>query len=184
LPYGKSTFFQTESKTNNLLLLQHELQVRLTCPLHDVVIQAKVPWSLLDIFDDAEDKLYAFNLLFNNILDKHAPIKMMKICGRPNPYVTEEIGELMRTIDNWKKIAKKSKDSYAWLQNTRCAAASLREKFGLQKGNMLIIKFRITKTTQTAHGNRSVRAYLRSQLPREATANIIRVWLMNLINPS
>ena len=67
-------------------------------------------------FDDAEDKLYAFNLLFNDILDKHIPIKMMKIRGRPNPYVTEEIRELMRTRDNWKKIAKKSKDSYAWLQ--------------------------------------------------------------------
>ena len=45
---------------------------------------SKVPWSLLDIFDDAEDKLYAFNLVFNDILDKHAPIKMMKIRGRPN----------------------------------------------------------------------------------------------------
>ena len=58
---------------------------------------SKVPWSLLDIFDDAEDKLYAFNLLFNDILDEHAPIKVMKICGHPNPYVTEEICELMTT---------------------------------------------------------------------------------------
>ena len=51
---------------------------------------SEVLWSLLDIFDDVEDKLYAFNFLFNDILDKHAPIKMMKIRGRPNPYVTEE----------------------------------------------------------------------------------------------
>ena len=77
---------------------------------------SEVPCSLLDIFDDAEDKLYAFNLLFNDIQDKQASIKTMKIRGRPNPYVTEEIRELMRTRDNWKKIAKKSKDPYAWLQ--------------------------------------------------------------------
>ena len=61
---------------------------------------------LLDIFDDAEDKLYAFSFLFNDILDKHAPIKIMKICGRPNPYVTEEIRELMRARDNWRKNRK------------------------------------------------------------------------------
>ena len=81
---------------------------------------SEVPWSLLDIFDDAEDKLYAFNLLFKDILNKHAPIKTMKIRGRPNPCVTEEIRELMRTRDNWKKIGKKSKDPYAWLQYKIC----------------------------------------------------------------
>ena len=88
---------------------------------------SEVPWSLLDIFDDAEDKLYAFNFLFNDILDKHAPIKMMKIRGRPNPYVTEEIRELMRIRDNWKKIAKKSKNSYAWLQYKICCREVKRE---------------------------------------------------------
>ena len=78
-------------------------------------------------FDDAEDKLYAFNLLFNDILDEHALIKMMKICGRPNPYVTEEIHELMRTRENWKKIAKKSKDPYSWLQHKICCHEVKRE---------------------------------------------------------
>ena len=87
------------------------------------------------IFDDAEDKLYAFKFLFNDILDKHAPIKMMKICGHPNPYVIEEIRELMRTRHNWKKIAKKNKDSYAWLQYKICCHEVKRE-FGLQKENM------------------------------------------------
>ena len=51
----------------------------------------------------------------------------MKICMRPNPYVTEEIRELMRSRDNWKKIAKKSKDSYAWLQYKICCREVKRE---------------------------------------------------------
>ena len=88
---------------------------------------SEVSWSLLDIFDDAEDKLYSFDLSFNDILDKHAPIKMMKILGRLNPYVTEEIRELMRTRDNWKNIAKKSNDSYAWLQYKTCCHEVKRE---------------------------------------------------------
>ena len=68
-----------------------------------------VPCSLLDIFDDAEDKLFAFNSLFYDILDEHAPIKTMKLCGHPNPYVTNEIRELMRTRDQWKKQPRKTK---------------------------------------------------------------------------
>ena len=89
---------------------------------------SEVPWSLLDMFDDAEDKLYAFNLLFNDILDKrHAPIKTMKIRGGPNPYVIEKIRKLMRTRDNWKRIAKKSNDPYAWLQYKICCREVRRE---------------------------------------------------------
>ena len=77
---------------------------------------SNVPWSLLDVFDDAEDKLFAFNSVFNDILDEHTPIKTMKIRRRLNPYVTNEIRELMRTRDQWKKTAKKNKDSYTWRQ--------------------------------------------------------------------
>ena len=32
------------------------------------------PWSVVDTFDDVEDKLNAFHLIFNQILDLHAPI--------------------------------------------------------------------------------------------------------------
>ena len=88
---------------------------------------SNVPWSLLDIFDDAEDELYAFNSLFNDILDEHASIKTIKIRGRPNPYVTDEIRELMRTRDQWKRTAKKSKDSYAWRQYKNCCREVKRE---------------------------------------------------------
>lgn len=75
----------------------------------------EVLWFLLDIFDDVEDKLYVFNFLFNDILDKYVLIKMMKICGCLNFYVIEEICEFMRIRDNWKKIVKKSKNFYVWL---------------------------------------------------------------------
>ena len=33
------------------------------------------PWSVLETFDDPDDKIHAFNLLFNEILDEHAPLK-------------------------------------------------------------------------------------------------------------
>ena len=36
------------------------------------------PWSGINVFDDMDDKLNAFNLILNNILDLHAPIKELK----------------------------------------------------------------------------------------------------------
>ena len=58
----------------------------------------KVPWSVLETFDDPEDKLHAFNLLFNEVLDRHAPLKTIRLRGRPNPYITDEIRDLMTTM--------------------------------------------------------------------------------------
>ena len=75
---------------------------------------ATSPWSVLEIFDDPDDKLFAFNVLFNDVLDKHAAVKTILIRGRPNPYVTEEIRALMRTRDEWKRAFKKTKDPLAW----------------------------------------------------------------------
>ena len=34
---------------------------------------ATSPWSVLDTFDDPDDKLFVFNVLFNDVLDQHAP---------------------------------------------------------------------------------------------------------------
>ena len=74
----------------------------------------QAPWSILDVFDDVNDKLFAFNELFCDILDRHAPIKKIKIRGRPLPYVTDEIWHLMKAREDWRKIARKTNDPCAW----------------------------------------------------------------------
>lgn len=33
------------------------------------------PFSIVDVFDDVDDKLYAFEQLYANILDEHTPLK-------------------------------------------------------------------------------------------------------------
>jgi len=72
------------------------------------------PWSIVDVFDDVEDKLYAFDLLFTEILDRHAPVKTFKARGKPNPCVTDNIPGLMKTRDDWRKKAKKTNDPLSW----------------------------------------------------------------------
>ena len=72
------------------------------------------PWSIVDIFDEVNDKLHVFNSLFHSTLDQHAPIKTIKIRGKPNPCVTDNIRGLMKTRDLWRKKAKKTNDLLAW----------------------------------------------------------------------
>ena len=38
-----------------------------------------VPWILIDLFDDVDDKVFAFNSLFGGVLDCHAPLKTVRV---------------------------------------------------------------------------------------------------------
>ena len=79
---------------------------------------ASVLFHIANIFDDLDDHVYVFNSLFLDVLSDHATIKQEKIESRPNPFITPEIRELMRTRDNWHKKAIKTKDQLHW--NTYC----------------------------------------------------------------
>ena len=59
------------------------------------ILQA--PWSVIDVFTDIDDKVNAFNTMFNDILDQHAPIKTIKVKGKPNPCVDENKRSLSQT---------------------------------------------------------------------------------------
>lgn len=49
---------------------QHEVSLR------DISL---IPWSVVDCFDEVNDSLHAFNLLFNEVLDEHAPVSTIKL---------------------------------------------------------------------------------------------------------
>ena len=68
----------------------------------------------MSVFDDFDDQVDTFNTLFTDILDAHAPLKRIKIKTRPNPFVTPEIRQLMRTRDKWHKKAIKTNDRLCW----------------------------------------------------------------------
>lgn len=75
---------------------------------------AFVPFHMISMFDDFDDQVDTFNALFTNVLDDHAPIKRIKIKCRPNPFVTEEIRQLMKTRDLWHRRAIRSNDRLHW----------------------------------------------------------------------
>ena len=85
------------------------------------------PWSIVDVFDDVEDKLYSFDMLFTEILDRHAPVKTFKARGKPNPCVTDNIRGLMKTRDDWRRKAKKTNDPLSWTAY-RCFRQEVKRK--------------------------------------------------------
>ncbi len=56
----------------------------------------QVPWYEIPLVDDVNKMLAIFNERFLDVLEKHAPVKTVKIKNRRCPFVNTEIRELMR----------------------------------------------------------------------------------------
>ena len=73
-----------------------------------------VPFHMANFFDDVSDQVDVYGILFLDVLNDHAPIKTIKIKAKPNPFVTPEIKELMKTRDNWDKSVMQTNDKLHW----------------------------------------------------------------------
>ena len=70
---------------------------------------AHIPWDAMNlIHESVENSLDAFNDLLLACLDDHAPIKTMKIRHKPNPFITEDIRDLMKVRDRLHKRARRT----------------------------------------------------------------------------
>ena len=49
---------------------------------------SRLPWSILEVFDDVDDKLMAFESLLTDILDLHALLKSVRIKKNPAPWIS------------------------------------------------------------------------------------------------
>ena len=72
------------------------------------------PFHIISLFDDFNDQVDVFNELFLEVLNQHAPVKRFKMRSKPNPLITPEIRQLMRTRDQWRKLAGKTNDPLHW----------------------------------------------------------------------
>ena len=53
-------------------------------------------FSIVDMFDEVDDKLYAFEQLYHEILNEHAPLKQTTVRGNQVPYMTEQWRKAIR----------------------------------------------------------------------------------------
>ena len=74
------------------------------------------PWSVIDIFDDANDALDYFSDVFNSVLSTHAPKKQKRVKRQKQPkWINDEILTAMKIRDKFKET--KNKTQYALWRN-------------------------------------------------------------------
>ena len=52
---------------------------------------ARAPFQVCEVFDDPTDVYYAWNLLFTELCNEHAPLKQIKVRSNSLPWITKEI---------------------------------------------------------------------------------------------
>ncbi len=89
-----------------------------------------VPFQIIDIFDDVDDTLYAFEQLYIEILNEHAPLKQTVIRGNQVSYMTEEWCKEIRYRNKlWKKFTRnRTNANYDQYKIQRNKCTSLRRK--------------------------------------------------------
>ena len=75
---------------------------------------ADIPCSTVESFDDINDAASAWNSLFVDVANRHAPIKRLKTKGALKPWITNDLKELMAERDYAFKIAKRLGGQQQW----------------------------------------------------------------------
>lgn len=88
------------------------------------------PFHVMDVFDDVDDKLFAFESLYLDIINEHAPIKKFHARGNQVPFMTEQWRKSIRHRNKlWKNFTHDRTDAnYALYQKQRNRCTSLRRK--------------------------------------------------------
>ncbi|PFX12956.1 putative RNA-directed DNA polymerase from transposon X-element [Stylophora pistillata] len=88
-------------------------------PEHYKQLLSSAPWHIGQLFDDVDDQARVWNALMNDILDKVAPVKRMRVRDKDVPYMTS----------HWKSaIRAKRKVNDKYLQNKTPENWELRRK--------------------------------------------------------
>ena len=74
----------------------------------------QVAWTENYLITDASEKLDYFNEVFLDILDKHAPIKIIKLKHRQCAFLDEDTRDLMIERNQLLKIARETKSPRDW----------------------------------------------------------------------
>ena len=75
---------------------------------------ARAPFQVCEVFDDPTDVYYAWNLLFTELCNEHAPLKQIKVCSNSLPWITKEIRITRNQKYNTLKRARQLNDPLLW----------------------------------------------------------------------
>ena len=75
---------------------------------------ARAPFQVCEVFDDPTDVYYAWNLLFTELCNEHAPLKQIKVRSNSLPWITKEIRITMNQRYKTLKRARQLNDPLLW----------------------------------------------------------------------
>jgi hypothetical protein len=89
-----------------------------------------MPKQICDVFDDVSDQYWAFNVMYSDILNEHAPIKQRTVKGDKIPYMYSDLMKQMYRRNMLKNKFFKSRTSKNWenYKKQRNYVTSLRKK--------------------------------------------------------
>ena len=80
---------------------------------------ASVPWSVIESFDDINDAVVAWNNLFIDVANQHAPLKRIRTSHASKSWITNDLKELMTKRDYALRVAKRSGNQEQWNEYRR-----------------------------------------------------------------
>ncbi len=88
------------------------------------------PFHIIEVFDNVDDKYYAFESLYLDILNEHAPLKQVHVRGNQVPFMTEQWRKAIRRRNKLRKqfIRERTDANYAIYKAQRNKCTSLRRK--------------------------------------------------------
>ena len=91
---------------------------------------SSAPWSVMDAFDDIDDKVYFFKSLFLNTLNRHVPLKTIRIKKHCAPWISKPIRDKMDKRNKLLKNYRKFRCPQVWqkLKTQRNLVVALQRK--------------------------------------------------------
>ena len=80
---------------------------------------ASVPWSVIESFDDINYALVAWNNLFVDVANQHAPSKRIRTKHASKPWITYDLKELIAGRDYALRVAKRFSNQEQWNEYRR-----------------------------------------------------------------
>ena len=74
----------------------------------------QAPFSVAELFEDIDDKMWYFETLLGGIIDAHAPIKTKKVKGNRVPYMNSELRKAINVKAMLKRKFYKFKNTHTW----------------------------------------------------------------------
>ena len=76
----------------------------------------QIDWSIIDMHDDIDSAVDAWNSVFSDVINRHAPIRKTRIKGLHAPWITTLLSDAMRDRDFHHRKAIKTKSKFHWDQ--------------------------------------------------------------------